>query len=205
MLENKRTKLGFTHFASDHHFCHKNIISYCNRPFIGVDHQISELVRRHNETVSPDDHTLFNGDLFINSQISDVLSRMNGKKTLVVGNHDMKMTTTKLLSLGFESVHRVSLFDEIDGTPVCYNHFPHVEGYEGEKYVNLRPLYEPDTILIHGHTHSVEKTSRHHTVHVGVDAWDYRPATFVEVRDLVKFCLEQRKISYAKTSEPEAQ
>jgi len=39
--------------------------------------------------------------------------------------------------------------------------------------------------LIHGHTHSTERRDGQ-AIHVGVDAWDYKPATFDEIVALMK-------------------
>ena len=39
--------------------------------------------------------------------------------------------------------------------------------------------------LIHGHTHSTERRDGQ-AIHVGVDAWDYRPASFDEIVALMK-------------------
>jgi calcineurin-like phosphoesterase family protein len=44
-----------THFYSDPHFGHTNIIKYCDRPFASVDEMNEELVARYNASVGPDD------------------------------------------------------------------------------------------------------------------------------------------------------
>jgi calcineurin-like phosphoesterase family protein len=45
----------------------------------------------------------------------------------------------------------------------------------------------PNELLIHGHTHSTEKLNGTQ-IHVGVDAWNYAPATLKEIEELVKQC-----------------
>jgi calcineurin-like phosphoesterase family protein len=181
--------LGFTHFTSDLHYLHANIIRFCGRPFKDVDHQVEGLVANHNAIVGPDDHTLFVGDLRLNdARGAEIIGRLNGRKTLVTGNHD-KQTTRKLLGYGFSAVERGSLYDSIDGVRVCYNHFPYANPEAGDqRYLELRPPNEPGVVLIHGHTHSSLKCDGSYAVHVGVDAWDYRPATYAEVADLVQYC-----------------
>lgn len=204
MEPKKTSNLGFSHFTSDPHYVHKNIIEYCNRPFRDVEHQIEELVARFNAIVTPEDHTLILGDLFLGSRGVEIMGRLNGKKTLVAGNHDLRVTTTKLLSFGFEAVHRGSLYDVIDGMKVCYNHFPHAKGSPDERYLNLRPPYEEDVVLMHGHTHSRERFNpRQLTVHPGVDAWDYSPCTLEQISSLIKHCHEQRVCYKAMNAMPD--
>ena len=42
-------------FTADPHFGHTNIIRYENRPFASAEEMDQELIRRWNETVSPED------------------------------------------------------------------------------------------------------------------------------------------------------
>lgn len=184
--------LGFTHYTSDPHYGHRNIISFCNRPFVSVDEMQEEMVRRHNAVVGHDDHVLFVGDLFL-PWIGFML-RLNGRKTLVAGNHDDRLTDSRLLREGFESVVRGSLYDELGGVKVTYNHFPPLRGEEGgfdTKYRDRRP--DVRGVLIHGHTHQAEKITDYGTLHVGVDAWGYAPATADEVAALVKTVDDARR------------
>jgi calcineurin-like phosphoesterase family protein len=165
-----KSALGFTHYTSDPHYGHANILTFCNRPFASVHEQVLELVARHNAVVGPDDHTLFLGDLFLSSALGDVIGRLNGSKTLVAGNHDDRMSDSKLLRLGFERVERGMLDDEIAGQRVRYCHFPPVGVSTDTRYPERRPKHEPGVVLIHGHTHQRERLTPYGTIHVGVNA-----------------------------------
>jgi calcineurin-like phosphoesterase family protein len=183
--ERMRSMLGFTHYTSDPHYGHANILAYAFRPFSSVDEQIATLIERYNECVGRDDHVLFLGDLFLSSQYEHVIRSLSGRKTLVAGNHDDGVTTRRLLRYGFERVERGSTDDEIAGHRVRYSHFPPAGGSLDERYPERRPAREEGVTIIHGHTHQRERRTTYGTVHVGVDAWDYRPASCAEVAALL--------------------
>jgi calcineurin-like phosphoesterase family protein len=84
-------------FASDHHFHHKNILTFKNsddtplRVFDDVDHMNEHMVYCHNRVVRPTDKVYFLGDVCMsrNAKGLEILGRMNGEKVLIKGNHDL--------------------------------------------------------------------------------------------------------------------
>ncbi len=81
-------------FTSDLHFSHPNITRFCPqfRPATSDAGELNEyLIARWNETVAPND-TVYNlGDVsFAHNlpQLSAVLSRLNGRHHVILGNHD---------------------------------------------------------------------------------------------------------------------
>ena len=88
-------------FASDHHFHHKNILTFKNgngtpvRVFDDVDHMNEHMVNSHNSVVKPTDKVYFLGDVSMsrNAKGLEILGRMNGEKVLVKGNHDLCSAT----------------------------------------------------------------------------------------------------------------
>jgi calcineurin-like phosphoesterase family protein len=174
-------------FYSDPHLGHANIIKYCERPFADVEEMNQELVRRYNDKIGYEDVVLWLGDCFFkgdSSRYSGILSRMNGTKILIVGNHDNSMPA--MARLGFALVFSEAVLN-IRGVTCRVNHYPYkpTPVYEKpDKFAALRPRKYPGEILIHGHNHV--KTPVHGSqINVGVDAWDYGPALFHEVADLV--------------------
>jgi calcineurin-like phosphoesterase family protein len=82
--------------ASDHHFGHEKTCTAFKkadgtplRPFSNAEEMDEELVRRHNEVVKPNDKCYFLGDVVIRRQNLQILNRLNGKKVLIRGNHDI--------------------------------------------------------------------------------------------------------------------
>ena len=73
--------------TSDTHFLHENIIKYCDRPFKDKEEMTEALITTWNEQVGDDDLVIHLGDVTF-SKDYDVLSLLNGKKILVLGNHD---------------------------------------------------------------------------------------------------------------------
>ena len=71
---------------SDTHFGHKNIITYQDRPETHESIMLAEWIRH----VADDDPILHLGDVWFktNNDWADILSRMPGKKYLILGNHD---------------------------------------------------------------------------------------------------------------------
>lgn len=182
-----------THLYSDPHYGHTNIIKYCNRPFNSAQHMEAEMIRRYNEVVGEGDTVLWCGDAFFGRECkdpSDVLRRLNGHKILVKGNHDKSPAV--MAQMGFAMVLTECTL-HIAGRTCRVSHFPY-EGIEHsreggdshrkDKFKALRPKRVKGEVLIHGHTHS-NKKRQGNCIHVGVDAWDYRPAPMKAVAALV--------------------
>jgi calcineurin-like phosphoesterase family protein len=81
-------------FASDHHFDHTNILTFTERGtdnlirpgFRDIDEMNEHIIDKHNKFVGVNDKVYFGGDLGKN--IHKFIPRMNGKKRLILGNHD---------------------------------------------------------------------------------------------------------------------
>lgn len=101
------------YLSADHHFSHANILRYCARPFGSVEEMDAEMIRRWNAAVSPGDTVVHLGDFALASRerISDLVAALNGRKVLVLGNHDRSRTA--MLDSGFEEVYKGSY--EVEG------------------------------------------------------------------------------------------
>ena len=78
--------------VSDTHFHHSNIIKFCNRPYADADEMDEALIENWNKVVKPQDKVYHLGDVYFKQKNKNtdfgILSRLNGTKNLVVGNHD---------------------------------------------------------------------------------------------------------------------
>lgn len=90
-------------FVSDIHFGHANIIKYCDRPFDTVQEMDEKIIRKWQDTVSPNDIVWVVGDFSFHGPVktSGILARLPGDKVLIRGNHDHKLSQTK----GWMHVH----------------------------------------------------------------------------------------------------
>lgn len=80
-------------FIGDTHFGHKGIIEFSStkvfRPFDTIEEHNEELVRRWNATVGKNDKVYHLGDFCFGKKNIEIASRLNGRKHLIMGNHDM--------------------------------------------------------------------------------------------------------------------
>lgn len=81
---------------SDPHFGHQGVCKFLRndgvtklRPWDTAEEMDEHLVKVYNERVKPNDKTYFLGDVVINRKALPILSRLNGDKVLIRGNHDI--------------------------------------------------------------------------------------------------------------------
>ena len=78
-------------YIADMHFDNDSIIAYDNRPFDSVEEMNEALVSNWNRVVTdPEDLTWILGDFCAGDteRWRELLSRLNGRKALILGNHD---------------------------------------------------------------------------------------------------------------------
>lgn len=168
-----------------------------------------QLIANWNATVGPEDEVFHLGDVALGPWVewNDILTRLNGFKVLAVGNHDrvfkgMSSSQQERFYPYYSEWFDV-VTDEVknlllsDGTKVNLSHFPYTgDSHDGDRYEEFR-LPDDGTILIHGHTHAefdalgmdarVSRTAAGTLqIHVGMDAWGYRPVSEQEVINLIK-------------------
>jgi calcineurin-like phosphoesterase family protein len=82
--------------VSDTHFGHMGVCKFTRndgvtklRPWTDPDEMDEEMIKRWNATVRPNDKVYHLGDVVINRKALKTLSRLNGDKVLIRGNHDI--------------------------------------------------------------------------------------------------------------------
>lgn len=100
---------------SDTHFHHTNIIKYCDRPYKDVNDMNKSLVKNWNNVVGKSDIVYHLGDFSMSCNINclrDLVSKLNGKIVLVMGNHDTR-TPKQYLDCGFyQATRKPIMIDE---------------------------------------------------------------------------------------------
>jgi len=161
-------------FTSDTHFGHKNIITFCSRPFETVKEMNSGLIKNWNDVVQPTDRVFVVGDVFLckSKEAEKYIKALNGYKILILGNHDRSPET--MLSVGFDECHYEYTYEMPSGAPVLLRHYPIPE-----------LLYGNHEFLIHGHVHD-EPRFRGKKVNVCTDIWDYKPIPLSVIEDYME-------------------
>ena len=165
-----------TWFTSDHHFGHKNIILYQNRPFKDVVEMDEVMIRRWNECVRPGDQVYHLGDFAFARETEGVeayVKRLAGQIHLILGNHDHHQTRK---AQGFAEMTRYKELQVGDQTIVLSH-------YAMQTWNKMHR----GSWQLHGHSHgNLKKNFDLRRIDVGVDPWGFRPISFEEVGDAMK-------------------
>lgn len=171
-MKNKDGKKMKRFITADWHLG-EDRLQLMQRPFNTVQEHIDTLVANHNALVSPQDEVIVVGDVCYKNhpEFLNQVSRFNGKKTLIRGNHDEVISDAAFLQF-FDIVVGHGCGIEIDlGFPVYATHYP----TRGRK----------DRFNLVGHIHSAWKVQLN-MLNIGVDVNHFRPHNL----DNIKFFLE---------------
>ncbi len=177
--------------VSDTHFGHAGVCRFLRddgsklRPWDDPNEMDEEMVKRWNETVRPNDKVYHLGDVVINRKALATLSRLNGDKVLIKGNHDI-----------FRLEEYTPYFRDIRGYHVMngmiLSHIPmheeslarfgtNIHGHLHYNRVKKMRGYDVKTMTA---LYSDEIDPRYHCV--CVEHTDYRPILFEDVIKRIK-------------------
>lgn len=169
--------------TSDTHFNHKNIIKYEHdtRPFNTIEEMNDVLIERWNSVVTSSDTVYHLGDFFMGQTrknlYEEILSKLNGKIHLIIGNHDTPERCQMLASFGITAQEIKYL--QYKGLFFILCHFPLV--YDCQEWINNK---NKEIILCYGHVHSqapVGYQAKYGTYHVGVDTNNLTPVSLEQI------------------------
>lgn len=166
-------------FISDHHFAREAPYTSFKRDdgrflryeFANAAEGDEAMVERHNSVVDKDSRVYFVGDVAFTKKDLRILSRMNGRKVLIKGNHD-----------NLDLKDYLPYFDDIRGVHqfegLIISHYPIHPGSLGKA-----------KLCIHGHLHYRkvltdlgEEDPRY--FNVSVECIDYTPISLTKLRSL---------------------
>lgn len=158
-------------FTADTHFGHAAIMRFCprTRPGADVEEMTELLIERWNSVVAPDDEVWHLGDFAFgpSRRWEEYFLRLNGRKHLMVGNHDSNRT----IALGWETVGDLHTWKGF-GTSAVLCHYPLLTWNRAHN----------GRWMLHGHSHGglgIPYTTR---MDVGIDAHEEsRPFAYEEV------------------------
>lgn len=164
-------------FISDTHFFHDNILKFTDesgkkiRPFNTVEEMHGYMIEKWNSVVDTDDYVYHLGDVTFQYHHGwEVLMKaLNGKKRLILGNHD-----------------------RIKGTSLL-NYFEKVELWHGFKEYNFTAVHVPlmlsslrdGAYCVHGHVHQNSLNNPNY-INVSVEVRDYTPVHIDQIAEEIK-------------------
>ena len=162
------------YMSSDLHFNHDRDFIWKERGFNSVEEMNETIVQNCNSVVSKQDRLFFLGDFALcgKDKIIEIGQRLNGRKTLILGNHDGASLKT-YYEAGFEMVSKYPIILE---NFFILSHTP--------QFVTSDGLYAN----IHGHVHNhpeyLPVTSR--TFNASAEMLNYTPINFEEIKKLMR-------------------
>lgn len=179
--------------TSDTHYGHANtFLKFTNpdgtpmRPFSSIEEMDDCMVERWNSVVRHDDLVYHLGDVVVNKRHLFNVGRLQGRKRLIMGNHDVQ--ATRMYMDYFEEVYAMKVLDQL-----VLTHFP--------MHPNCVPRFGTN---VHGHLHNsivLRKDPRDDNkmvpdplyLNVGVEQTNYTPLSLDEVR--ARILTQQRDVS----------
>ncbi len=169
-----------TFLISDTHFSHHGVCKFLRsdgtklRPWDNVYEMDEALVKNWNSVVSPQDKVYHLGDVLINNSAFPILHRLNGRKILIKGNHDI-FKIQKYLEY-FDDVRAYWPLDDI-----ILSHVPiHPDSLSRWKY------------NVHGHLHANRVLDTHKKIDpryfcISVEQINYTPISFDELKKKLNY------------------
>lgn len=168
-------------FTADTHFGHANIIKFCNRPFKTVEEMDETIIQNWNAVVAPDATIFHLGDFCLDSKArwKEIFDRLNGKKYLIIGNHDVRRITDGF-DPGFAGVAD-QMYIDVGGQLVVLNHTPLKQLDSGVwqffGHVHSGPLNHDNKAL------PLLESLLPTQYDVGVDNNGFKPISFAEISE----------------------
>lgn len=162
--------------TSDHHFNHVNILRFLDKDkkkfrgdlFKDVTDMNEQMIYNWNSVVKPEDKVYHLGDVYFGNQheADIILSRLMGKKRLIVGNHDCVYGKGNVLHKHFKKIYMWRLFKEHN---MVLTHVPiHEDNFRKVEY------------NVHGHIHQNDPSGPKY-INVSVERTNYTPVHIEEV------------------------
>ena len=142
------------YYISDCHFFHRSLLSSMDRrPFSSVEEMNETMIAKWNAKVRKNDEVVILGDLSLGngSETASVVSRLNGRLYLIMGNHDARyLNSSDFDASRFEWVKDYAELHD-NKKKICLMHYP-VFCYNRQNSVNT--LGQPTSFMLFGHIHN---------------------------------------------------
>ena len=158
------------YIISDTHFSHSNFLNFLNeknekiRNFSSIEEMDELMIQNWNNTVKQNDIVYHLGDVFFNDGYKH-LHRLNGRKRLIIGNHDNLNSQSQLFKY-FEKIMMWRIFKEFN---CVLTHVP----------IHESSLYKVEYNL-HGHIHQQASPTTQH-INCCVELNEYTPKNIEDI------------------------
>ena len=176
---------GNRFLISDTHFGHTNTWEKFTledgsplRPFTSTEEMDETMVDNWNKTVRPQDTVYHLGDVVIARRNLETVKRLNGRKILIRGNHDI-FKDKDYYEAGFEQIHGVRVFVD----QFILSHIPLHPDCVGERFKRN----------VHGHLHGnrIMRLSVFQGINVDLDTFGKTYQTYEIDPRYLCVCVEQ--------------
>jgi calcineurin-like phosphoesterase family protein len=153
-------------FTADNHFGHKRIIELANRPFDSIEQMDEVMIERWNNCIAKGDLVYHLGDFSFADQ-DLYLSRLNGQKRFVKGNHDH---SNRMSKTGWQTINEM-LDIRVNDTSIVLCHYA----------LRVWSKSGHGSLHFYGHSHN-NLPGDSQCCDVGVDAWNFYPVTLEDIK-----------------------
>lgn len=172
--------MGEIWFSSDLHLNHNKEFVWKERGFSSVEEMNVTIIDNFNECVRTQDTLYLLGDNWLNCSVEEGIALLHQIRCkdvrFIRGNHCSNQRWEALKEVGTP----IGWAEMIKDAKKYYllSHYPtQTANYDDEWATAVRNL--------HGHSHQKSPLSGDFQINVGVDAWDNRPVSFGEVKELL--------------------
>lgn len=133
-------------FISDLHFGHINCLKFDNRPFSDIETHDKALIDNWNAVVGVEDDVYVLGDIswYNSNKTIEIFRQLNGRKHLIIGNHDSKLLRNKELRDEFVEITGYKELFINSKLSVILSHYP-IPCFKNHYY---------NWIMLYGHVHT---------------------------------------------------
>ncbi len=143
------------YFISDLHFYHESLLTKMDkRGFSSCEEMNEYIIKQWNAKVGQQDEVVILGDVSMErgKKTGEILARLNGKLSLILGNHDTYLKDRHFDSSIFEWIRPYAELRD-NKRKIVLSHYP-VFCYHGQYRRNEKG--EPNTYMLYGHVHDTQ-------------------------------------------------
>lgn len=155
-------------FSSDTHFSHTNAALKFRSGFSSVEEMDNLIISNWNSLVAPTDIVYHLGDFCWSGKYGEYASQLNGRKHLILGNHDDRNEAIKCGE--FLSVQDVKTATMPDNRKIFMSHYSH----------RVWNKSHHNSWMLFGHEHG-RLAPYGKSFDVGMDAHNFKPISYEQV------------------------